>query len=162
MASRLSPVYLHALKWHWHWHWHWKCLCHSLCLCHSHCHNHPVVLYCIVLYCIPFCPKANRALRDQCSCFRFRCRRPLLEEWASFCRGFCLPFSDLLALLTVVVNGVTIFSPSFVLRQFMLDCIDWLAALVVQPATPIVCTLQRILFALRYVMSCVMFNSSLT
>lgn len=44
-----------------------------------------------------------------------------------------------IAPLTVVVNGIRIFSWSFVLRQFMLDCIDWLAALVVSTATPILC-----------------------
>lgn len=54
MALRLSPVYLHTLKWHWHW----KCLCH--CQWHKHrgrqallpphprCHCHRRV-YCIVL-----------------------------------------------------------------------------------------------------------------
>lgn len=157
MALRLSPVYLHTLKWHWHW----KCLCH--CQWHRHRGRQALlpppspllslastrVLYCIVLLWVVFCcgvwPTANRAEPRRCSCFRFR--QPLSKNDEP---AFAVPvvsLSSRIALLTVVVNGITIFSPGFVLRQFMSDCIDWLAALVVQSATFIVCVLGWILLA---------------
>lgn len=54
MALRLSPVYLHTLKWHWHW----QCLCHrqsnASIACHCHCHIvASIVLYSAPLSCAP-------------------------------------------------------------------------------------------------------------
>lgn len=133
MALRLSPVYLHTLKWHWHW----KCLCHR----QSHAPLPPAshcILYCIVFCFVELCrstvvPYGPRqierspnaaAVSVSASHYRRMASLPLLRLLSPSVSLYRPMFFSRIALLTVVVNGITIFSSGFVLRQFMSDCID--------------------------------------